>query len=89
MSREKSDSGGGLNIQTLLISAVGAVAAATIVPLFWAKGTIIATAMTPVVVALVSEALRRPAEPGSGRRRDPPSRVAGLARPRAGALPAA
>jgi hypothetical protein len=62
VSREKDQSGGGLSITTLLVSAVGAVAAATIVPLFWAKGTLIATAMTPVVVALVSEALRRPAE---------------------------
>jgi hypothetical protein len=62
VSREKSDSGGGLSIQTLLISAAGAVAAATIVPLFWQRGTVIATAMTPVVVALVSEALRKPAE---------------------------
>jgi hypothetical protein len=62
VSREKSESGGGLSISTLLISAVGAVAAATIVPLFWQRGTVIATAMTPVIVALVSEALRRPAE---------------------------
>lgn len=62
MSREQSHPGGGLSITTLLVSAVGAVAAATIVPLFWAKGTLIATAMTPVIVALVSEGLRRPAE---------------------------
>jgi hypothetical protein len=60
VSREKSDSGGGLQIQTLLISAVSAVAAATVVPMFWEKGTVIATAMTPVIVAIVSEALRRP-----------------------------
>jgi hypothetical protein len=62
VSREKSDRGGGLSVQTLLISSIGAVAAATIVPMFWARGTLIATAMTPVVVALVNEALRRPAE---------------------------
>jgi hypothetical protein len=62
VSREKSESGGGLSITTLLISAVGAVAAAVIVPMFWERGTLIATAMTPVIVALVSEALRRPAE---------------------------
>ena len=63
MSREKPDSSsGGLSIQTLLISAVSAVAAAIIVPLFWEKGTVIATAMTPVIVALTSEALRRPVE---------------------------
>jgi hypothetical protein len=63
VSREKSDSSrGGLQIQTLLISAVSAVVAATIVPMFWAKGTVFATAMTPVIVALVAEALRRPVE---------------------------
>jgi hypothetical protein len=62
VSSEKPERGGGLSITTLLISAVGAVAAATIVPLFWERGTLIATAMTPVIVALVSEALRRPAE---------------------------
>jgi hypothetical protein len=63
VSREKSDSSsGGLQIQTLLISAVSAVAAATIVPMFWERGTVFATAMTPVIVALVAEALRRPVE---------------------------
>jgi hypothetical protein len=53
--------GGGLSLQTLLISALASVAAAVVVPLFWTKGTLIATAMTPVIVALVSEGLRRPA----------------------------
>jgi hypothetical protein len=63
VSREKSDSSsGGLQIQTLLISAVSAVVAATVVPMFWAKGTVIATAMTPVIVALVAEALRHPVQ---------------------------
>jgi hypothetical protein len=63
VSREKSDSSsGGLKIQTLLLSAVSAVVAATVVPMFWARGTVIATAMTPVIVALVTEALRRPVE---------------------------
>src|SRR5688572_29511407 len=54
--------GGGLSIQTLLISAAGAVAAATVVPMFWEHGTVIATAMTPVIVALVSEGLRKPVQ---------------------------
>ena len=63
MAREpEQKSGGGLSIQTLLISAVAAVAAATIVPMFWAHGTIVATAMTPVIVALVSEGLRKPVQ---------------------------
>jgi len=52
----------GISIQTLLISACAAVAAAVIVPMIWERGTLIATAMTPVIVAVVSEALRKPAE---------------------------
>src|SRR5919202_1583253 len=59
---EPKQSGGGLSLQTLLISACSAVAAATIVPLIWEQGTLVATAMTPVIVALVSEALRKPVE---------------------------
>ena len=38
------------------------MAAATIVPMFWEHGTIVATAMTPVIVALVSEGLRKPVQ---------------------------
>src|SRR3954454_25064314 len=52
----------GISIQTLAISACAAVAAAIIVPMVWARGTLLATAMTPVIVAVVSEALRKPAE---------------------------
>jgi hypothetical protein len=62
MPDETKERSGGLSLQTLLISASAAVAAATVVPLFWERGTIIATAMTPVVVALVTEALRKPVE---------------------------
>src|SRR5829696_438369 len=59
---QKQRSSGGLSVQTLLISIVAAVAAATIVPMIWEQGTIVATAMTPVIVALVSEGLRKPVE---------------------------
>ena len=59
-SEEKSSSG--ISIQTPVISALAAVAAAVVVPLIWERGTLLATAMTPVIVALVSEALRKPAE---------------------------
>jgi hypothetical protein len=59
---EKKNDGGGLSVQTLLVSSLAAVAAAVIVPTFWQRGSLIATAVTPVVVALVSEALRRPAQ---------------------------
>jgi hypothetical protein len=51
-----------ISIQTLAISALAAVAAAVVVPMIWDRGTLIATAMTPVIVALVSEALRKPAQ---------------------------
>jgi hypothetical protein len=59
MDQEKKS---GISIQTLAISAVAAVAAAVVVPMIWERGTLIATAMTPVIVALTSEALRKPAE---------------------------
>jgi hypothetical protein len=52
----------GISIQTLVISALAAVAAAVVVPLIWERGTLVATAMTPVIVAVVSEALRKPAQ---------------------------
>ena len=62
MADEPKQKSGGLSIQTLLISAAAAVVAATIVPMFWEHGTIFATAMTPVIVALVSEGLRKPVQ---------------------------
>jgi hypothetical protein len=59
MAEEKKS---GISIQTLAISAAAAVAAAIVVPMIWERGTLIATAMTPVIVALVSEALSKPAD---------------------------
>jgi hypothetical protein len=52
----------GLNPLTLAIAAVSAVAAAFVVSKIWAGGTLMATAMTPVIVAIVKEALERPAQ---------------------------
>jgi hypothetical protein len=57
MSREKS---GGLSVTTLVIASASAAAAAIIVPLFWQRGSIVAAAITPVIVTLVSESLRHP-----------------------------
>src|SRR3954447_15933907 len=57
MSREKS---GGLSVLTLLIASASAAAAATVVPLLWKGGGVVAAAITPVVVALTSEGLKRP-----------------------------
>jgi hypothetical protein len=52
---------GGLDLPTLVAAAGSAVVAATVVSRIWQAGTVMATAMTPVVVTLVKEALERPA----------------------------
>ncbi|HYM57529.1 MAG TPA: hypothetical protein VES79_06150 [Solirubrobacteraceae bacterium] len=59
MSREKSS---GLSVTTLLLASASAAAAALIVPMIWQRGTVVAAAVTPVIVSLVSEALKRPVE---------------------------
>jgi hypothetical protein len=53
---------GGLSVQTLLIAGAASAAAAFVIPMLWRPGTVFAAAMTPVVVALVSELLHRPVE---------------------------
>ena len=53
---------GGLDIGTLVIAAISAVVAATVVSRIWQAGTVMATAMTPVIVTLVREGLERPAK---------------------------
>jgi hypothetical protein len=62
VSREPEEKSGGLSLQTLLISSLAAVAAAIVVPTFWERGSLIATAITPIIVAVVSEILNRPAK---------------------------
>ncbi len=62
MTREPQEKKTNLSLQTLLISSVSAVVAAAVVPLFWQRGSLLATALTPIVVALASEALNRPAK---------------------------
>ena len=52
----------GFNPVTLAIAAISAVAAAIVVSKVWAGGTLMATAMTPVIVAVVKEMLERPAQ---------------------------
>jgi hypothetical protein len=51
----------GIELSTLLAAAVASVVAALVVSRIWQAGTIMATAMTPVIVALVKEAVERPA----------------------------
>jgi hypothetical protein len=62
VSSEKGSSGGGLSVRTLLIAGSASAIAAIVVPFFWERGTVFAAAMTPVIVALATEALKRPVE---------------------------
>ena len=78
----------GLSVQTLMIAALASGIAAIIVSQFWESGTIFASAMTPVVVAVASELLRKPVE--SERLRSGVRSVsssASFARPRSGRTP--
>jgi hypothetical protein len=59
---EKQAASTGLSLKDLIIAALSSVAAALIVSQFWRNGTLIATAMTPVIVAIARELLARPAE---------------------------
>lgn len=52
----------GLDIGTLAVAALAAVVAAVVTSKLWPGGTMLSTAMTPVIVALVKEWLRKPAE---------------------------
>lgn len=51
-----------MSIRTLLIASVSSAVAAIVTSYFWRRGTPIAAAATPVIVALVSELLHRPTE---------------------------
>ncbi|MDQ6749879.1 MAG: hypothetical protein M3Z33_03875 [Actinomycetota bacterium] len=52
----------GLDIGMLAVAALAAVAAAVVTSKLWPGGALISTAMTPIIVTLVKEWLRRPAE---------------------------
>jgi hypothetical protein len=51
-----------LSIRTLAIASLASAAAAVVTSQFWVHGTWVAAAMTPVIVAVVSELLNRPTE---------------------------
>jgi len=52
----------GLSLTSLVIGSVSSAAAAVIVHALWQPGTVVGAALTPVLMALFAEALRRPAE---------------------------
>jgi hypothetical protein len=51
-----------IDLTTLFLSAIASAAAAYITSKIWAPGTLFSAAMSPVIVALVKEGLRRPTE---------------------------
>src|SRR5512132_2917858 len=51
-----------LNTRTLAIASVASATAAAVTSQLWIAGTWIAAALTPVLVAVISEALHRPTE---------------------------
>jgi hypothetical protein len=53
---------GGIDLPTLLTTAIASAVAAYVTSRIWAAGTLAAAAFTPVLVALLKEALIRPAE---------------------------
>jgi hypothetical protein len=54
--------GGGLSLRTLAIASAGSLSAAMVTSRLFPPGTIYASALTPVIVAAVSEMLNRPAD---------------------------
>jgi hypothetical protein len=52
----------GISLSTLFAAAIASVVAAVATSHLWKAGTLMATAMTPVIVTLVKEAIERPAQ---------------------------
>jgi hypothetical protein len=61
-TRPSSPRSGGIDLATLLITAVASAAAAYTCSKIWAPGTLASAAFTPVLVAIIKEALARPTQ---------------------------
>jgi hypothetical protein len=59
--RSSTSSGDGIDLTTLLITAAASAAAAYTCSKLWAPGTLASAAFTPVLIAIIKEALARPA----------------------------
>lgn len=62
MSATPTSRSGGVDLPTLLTTAVASALAAYVTSQLWAPGTLAAAAFTPVLVALLKEMLAKPAE---------------------------
>lgn len=61
MPAPERSSRGGISITTLVIASAASACAAFVVSRVWGTGTLIGAAVTPIIVAIVTELLRRPA----------------------------
>lgn len=61
MANPDRKGGGGLSLQTLVVASAASLTAAMVSSRLFPPGTVYASALTPVIVAAVSEALNRPA----------------------------
>jgi hypothetical protein len=61
-TRSSAPRGGGIDLATLLITAVASAVAAYTCSKIWAPGTLASAAFTPVLVAIIKEALARPTQ---------------------------
>jgi hypothetical protein len=57
-----TSSGGGIDVRTLFITACASAGAAYTCSKLWAPGTLASAAFTPVIVALIKQALDKPTE---------------------------
>jgi hypothetical protein len=61
VTSSKTSEGGGIDLLTLAITAAASACAAYVTSQVWASGTLASAAVTPVLVALIKEALAKPA----------------------------
>jgi hypothetical protein len=69
MANPDRKDGGGLSLQTLVVASAASLTAAMVTSRLFPPGTIYASALTPVIVAAVSEMIQRPAARASAIRR--------------------
>jgi hypothetical protein len=62
VSSDRNNAGAGLSVTTLTIASASSLIAAVVGSELWGPGTLIGAALTPVVVAVVSETLKKPAD---------------------------
>jgi hypothetical protein len=61
VTSDRKQAHGGLSVSTLTIASASSLVAAVVVSKLWGGGTLFGAALTPVIVAVVSEGLRKPA----------------------------